>query len=718
MGLSGIKPITTLSSSSLYRKIMQKYQTGKKNTSRFPTMIFYKEKGYFFQKKIIDKNRKWKKMVVSYPFLVYNTASNTPRSFKSKINFFLSFHFQKQNHKFFNILWNHLNLVLIKLKTSLYQSKIETITKNFKKTFLLSITESKNINIDKRKNTNNVIEFFKSGIRVPDTVFIFKKTYIQKSCLFECRFLRSISELRISRIENNIKSNIERLSNKIKNSNLLFILKIPQSLYYPKVTGHLKNSKLLKKIYFPKDTIPTSKIDFIRSDYTLRVLEVLSSKKTLHNQDLLNNAGSLNSSVFLTGIDYWSNSRFLNTVLQLHDILSSKASIHIYLQNFAEKPLRMDFSTAKKMTEPKIVNSSCYFTKNSKLLKANKIKNPVLLFPIKVPENIPDQMLYEFSKSIQLSKNLHFLIDNIFLNKQEFLKNVFALKISNSSAIKNDLYSKYFFNHFFNRHSTLNSNVFSTGIYRLDNISISNTVRQLRNTFFSEALSQVNSKNFSEKSLRMDFSIAKKMTEFRVTGNEHYFTQKSKMFKAQGSENAHPEFESITAFPFRLPNLSLENLIFLGRNTQFSFLISQKPTIVKNNLILSLSDLELRIKGITPVSMKKDLPLFASGNEIPGLEHSKNRNFRINGENLVFRMQSDMEQRIEEKIEQKIRQKIEQIKKASTDVKEASVKQYLSDYSATREFQKQFLDINYISDQVFRLMDHRLQIERERRGIL
>jgi hypothetical protein len=44
MGVSGIKSITPLSSSGFYRKIMQKYQTGKKNISRFPSMIFFKEK--------------------------------------------------------------------------------------------------------------------------------------------------------------------------------------------------------------------------------------------------------------------------------------------------------------------------------------------------------------------------------------------------------------------------------------------------------------------------------------------------------------------------------------------------------------------------------------------------------------------------------------------------------------------------------------------------
>lgn len=44
--------ITTLSSSSFYLQIMQKHQTGRKNTSRFPTMIFFKKRGYFFPKNI------------------------------------------------------------------------------------------------------------------------------------------------------------------------------------------------------------------------------------------------------------------------------------------------------------------------------------------------------------------------------------------------------------------------------------------------------------------------------------------------------------------------------------------------------------------------------------------------------------------------------------------------------------------------------------------
>lgn len=52
MSLSGIKTITTLAGSRFYLKIMQKYQTGKKSTSKFPTMIYYKEKGHLFPQRI------------------------------------------------------------------------------------------------------------------------------------------------------------------------------------------------------------------------------------------------------------------------------------------------------------------------------------------------------------------------------------------------------------------------------------------------------------------------------------------------------------------------------------------------------------------------------------------------------------------------------------------------------------------------------------------
>jgi len=51
MGFSGTKHITTLSDSNFYRKIVQKYQTSKKKTFRFPTMIFYKGKNSVSPKK-------------------------------------------------------------------------------------------------------------------------------------------------------------------------------------------------------------------------------------------------------------------------------------------------------------------------------------------------------------------------------------------------------------------------------------------------------------------------------------------------------------------------------------------------------------------------------------------------------------------------------------------------------------------------------------------
>jgi hypothetical protein len=215
----------------------------------------------------------------------------------------------------------------------------------------------------------------------------------------------------------------------------------------------------------------------------------------------------------------------------------------------------------------------------------------------------------------------------------------------------------------------------------------------------------------------MDFSADKKIREFKVTDNKRNFVQGSKLLNVQNSENDRPEFEHMTAFSSYVVDLSLNNLTLSGRKKQFSTLINQTTSIAKKNLIFSLSHFELRNKRLVPI-FKKKMMFYASGNEIHGLDCGKNQNFQKNGENLIFRTQSDMERKIDENIEQKVRKHIEQIKKASTEVIEANVQQSRSDYSGMKERQKQYLDINSISDQVFRIMEHRLIIERERRGIL
>lgn len=1041
MSLSGIKPITAISGSiSFCRKIMQKHQTGRKNTSGFPTMFFFKKRGYFFSEKIINRNRKWNKMAVSYPLLVYNTISSSSRVLENQINFFLSFHLQKQNVKFFNVLLNHLNLELIHLRTGLYQLKTEGIIKNFKKTFLLSITGSKNVNIDKINNTNNITGILQNINRVTEPTDIPEKTCFLKSLLPESRLMRTMSDSRISWIESTIINKIEKTAYIIKNLSLLFTLKFSYNLSSSKVNGYLKNRKLSEKAYLLKKLVLLSRVSTIRSRNTLQVIEALSSRKSLKDQYLLNDADDLNSSIFSTDIDYWSNSSFLSTMYQLRDTFFSKAPSRIYSQNFAEKLLRMDFSAHKKMTKLKIVSSGHYFTLNSKQLKVNIIKNPSLSFTLKSPESLPDQVISELSNSKIFLKNFYILTNNIFLNEQSFLKNIIPLKILNFSAIKNNLYSKsffnlfnndgilnrnlfptgtyhlknlnfldlvfqlhnkffskiigfsypqnfaekllrinlfadkkttelkivssshnftpnfeqlkvniiknsslsfslkvpenlpdhvisglsinknllenfsfltnniffneqsflkniiplkilnlsairnnfhrkssfnqlfnkndtlnssffstgiyppnnsnfldktlqlhhiffskasrriysqnfaekllginlfddkrmtvfekesnshssnqkinlleenriknsillftlklpeglpdqtdsklldsriflksprylkdsvflsnerflksiillktlnssaimndfyrlYFLNHFFNQDSTSNNSFFSTGIYQQKNPNFLNSVIQLRYKFFSKTSKRISSPNLTEKPLRMDFSADIKIREFKVTDNKRNFAQGSKLLNFQNSKNDLPKFEHMTAFSSHVVDLSLNNLTLSGRKKQFSTLINQKTAIAKKNLIFSVSHFELRNKRLVSI-FKTKMMFCASGNEIHSLDYGKNQNFQKNGENLIFRTQSDMERKIEEKIEQKVRKNIEQIKKASTEAIEAIVQQSQSDYSGIRERQKQFLDINSISDQVFRLMEHRLIIERERRGIL
>jgi hypothetical protein len=188
--------------------------------------------------------------------------------------------------------------------------------------------------------------------------------------------------------------------------------------------------------------------------------------------------------------------------------------------------------------------------------------------------------------------------------------------------------------------------------------------------------------------------------------------------KVLGLEKVHTALKQIIAFPPRHFNLSLENLAFIQRITQSSILISHIPEFINKKSVLSLPELERRNKSAVPIFKKKELLPYVSGYENHGFERSKNLNFQKIGVNLIFRTQSEIEQKIEEKIEQRIGQKIEQIKKAAIEAKEAIAEQSRSDYLGIREHQKQYLDVNYISDQVFMLMERRLKIERERRGIL
>jgi len=687
----------------------------------------------FFHTEIIKKNQKWKQMGIGCPSLVFNKVSNNSRVFTSRISFFLLLHFQKQYVKLLNMLWNNLNLESIQLKNSLYQSKTEIMARNFQNISLLSFLESKNIKIDKKSSTNNisnVIEFLKSKSEVPDTARIFKESSFLKLLNPE-RYLSYVLELRISKFESSIKNTIERTGNIIKNLTLSDALSILQNQSNPKVTVHLENWKLLKEGDFLKESILLNREGFIRKIDSLRFLEpsdgIRSLKKSYflnyqsyflnYQSYFLNYISSLNSRIFSNEIKYLSILSSSNSVRQFLSTIFSKASSLIYSQKFTERQTRIDFP-AKNVTELKVIQNEHYSAQEFKMLKVNKIKNPVLMFTLELSESLPDRIFSEFPKSIKLVKKSGFLKDyillsKILLSKRGLLKNITALKILSSSTIKSNFHSMYSSDYNIN----LSNIVFSTGFYHSGNLNFSNAVQHLFYTSLSKASSHKYLQNFMEKPLRVAFP-AKKVTELKVKGNEPYFAQKFNMLKVQGLNIVHPAFENIMAFPFRHFNLSLGNLAFPQRITQSSMLISQVPEVVNKKSVISLPELERRNKTSKPIFKKKELLPFALGNKIHGLERSKNLNFQKNGVNLIFRTQLEIEKKVEEEIEQRIGQKIEQLKKAATEVKEAISEQNRSDYSGIREHQKQYLDVNNISDQVFKLMERRLKIERERRGIL
>lgn len=66
----------------------------------------------------------------------------------------------------------------------------------------------------------------------------------------------------------------------------------------------------------------------------------------------------------------------------------------------------------------------------------------------------------------------------------------------------------------------------------------------------------------------------------------------------------------------------------------------------------------------------------------------------------------------------KIEQAIEQIKKIAEEAKETVIKNSVPGYSSEKKDINRQIDINHISDQVYKMIDHKLKIEKERRGYL
>jgi hypothetical protein len=554
------------------------------------------------------------------------------------------------------------------------------------------------------------------------TGFSFPQNFAEKLLRINLFADKKTTELKIVSSGHNFTPNFEQLKvNIIKNSSLSFSLKVPENPPDHVISELSINKYFLENFSFLTNNIFLNEQNFLKNIIPLKISNISAIRNNFYRKSFFNQFfnknDTLNSSFFSTGIYPLSKSNFLDRTLQLHLTFFSKASRCIYSQNFAEKFLGINLFDDKKMTGFEKKSDSHSSNQKINLLEENRIKNSILLFTLKLPESLPDQTDSKLLDSRIFLKSPRYLKDSVFLSNERFLKNIILLKTLNYSAIMNDFYRLYFLNHFFNQDSTSNNSFFSTGIYQQKNPNFLNSIIQLRYKFFSKTSKRISSPNLTEKPLRMDFSADKKIREFKVTDNKRNFAQGSKLLNFKNSENDLPEFEHMTAFSSHVVDLSINNLTLSGRKKQFSTLINQKTAIAKKNLIFSLSHFELRNKRLVPI-FKKKMMFCASGNEIHSLDYGKNQNFQKNGENLIFRTQSDMERKIEEKIEQKVRKNIEQIKKASTEAIEAIVQQSQSDYSGIRERQKQFLDINSISDHVFRLMEHRLIIERERRGIL
>ncbi len=341
------------------------------------------------------------------------------------------------------------------------------------------------------------------------------------------------------------------------------------------------------------------------------------------------------------------------------------------------------------------------------------IKDSGLLFVSKIPKSLSNKTDSGFFRNINIFKKLHFLNNLALLSRASFTRSTIALKVLEFFSSRKSLRSSYFSNGI----GSLNNSVFLTGNNPLENFSFSNVVCHIRGTFLSKVFNSAYSQFFFKYPLRMNFSAGKRKTEFQIVRSKSSLTQESNRLNAQDLGEVHSESGHIRIFPSQLLNLPLNNLNPYGRKAQLSTAVDKVPVISKEAIMLSFSDLESGNRKIASVHYKKQTPRFTLANE-PGSEWIKDWGLPMNTKNLVFHTRSSVEQKIEAKIEQKVEQKVEQVKKAVAKVKEEILEQNEAIYSRIRENQKQQYDINHISDQIFRLMEHRLKIERERRGIL
>jgi hypothetical protein len=189
-------------------------------------------------------------------------------------------------------------------------------------------------------------------------------------------------------------------------------------------------------------------------------------------------------------------------------------------------------------------------------------------------------------------------------------------------------------------------------------------------------------------SQKQDFSYPSNISQF-ITTQTQKISPNMKYANVPTLSSYQTIFVSPQMFELKSPVISLKNNSFLNNRT-----LLYKGENSFNEMI--------RNSSVYGRSFKPD---FRNGPDAVRSKEIKQNNIFKDHDNFFF------------KNNQKIEQKIEQVKKIAEEVKNTVTQKSISVQSSENVVDRQ-IDIKRISDQVYQMIDHRIKIEKERRGYL
>jgi hypothetical protein len=667
MGLSGIKPINGLSDSNFYQKIMHKYHTGKKSTSRFPTMFFFKGKNSVSPKKfdILFKFNLHLNQKKILPLLI---LKNNP-----------DINVQSDNYV------TKIFLTALKISKGSSVASEQFLTGNI-------TNNSNNILNSSFLRVSNILSHQKASTIFPDIIIRDPKILNYKNNI---KILKS--QIFWKNVHSRLLSSTQNLTPTYKENKLMYWPIIKEVILW---LNTAKNG--LQPIMNQKDTLAIN--DVVNAYVSQAAFKISQEFQTESDFILTGNtfANKMLKSSFLTvnnALDYQKTTTIYPGIIALNPKIGcvrellinyKKTSMLSIFKKYIERFLPFRFSTTHTH-DLKLLNSEINMEiLNSQIFGKNIYSRP-LVKNIPVIKEISPRLNTEKNdlqsllepKNVQNKSNVAkvygssatFKIPSMYQNASRFLptgriftnKNlVFSFKghvhdllISSEKVNIIAVFNKYierFYPFRFSISHTYDPFLKSSIFKARDTVTNSNKILKLltlsensiyhhqatSSTYFGaeEVSSQILNHKINEKILKSQV--------FRL--NKNYG-----LFKNDG------------------PLLSNNNSDFISKNS-----------IIKDHF----------------TSVKNFYENF--GQEIPSYIQSKNAS-EISNENLIFQDQRQIEQ------------EIELIKKTIIETKK-SVSEKTVPVFGEAEIKKYF-DINRISSQVYQNIERTIRMERERRGM-